>query len=31
LAQICGHAARADFAAAITAMLGVLIFDTLPV
>jgi anti-anti-sigma factor len=30
LAQIYGHAARADFAAAIAAMLGVLIFDTLP-
>jgi sulfate permease, SulP family len=30
LEQIYGHAARADFAAAIAAMLGVLIFDTLP-
>jgi sulfate permease, SulP family len=30
LAEIYGHAARADFAAAIAAMLGVLIFDTLP-
>jgi sulfate permease, SulP family len=30
LAQIYGHAARADFTAAIAAMLGVLIFDTLP-
>ena len=30
LAQIYGHAARADFAAAMAAMFGVLIFDTLP-
>jgi SulP family sulfate permease len=30
LAGIYGHATRADFAAAIGAMLGVLIFDTLP-
>lgn len=30
LGSIYGHAARADFAAAIAAMLGVLIFDTLP-
>jgi MFS superfamily sulfate permease-like transporter len=29
LGQICGLAARADFAAAIAALLGVLIFDTL--
>ncbi|MEV0646646.1 SulP family inorganic anion transporter [Phytomonospora sp. NPDC050363] len=30
LGAIYGHAARADFAAAIAAMLGVLLFDTLP-
>jgi anti-anti-sigma factor len=30
LGTIYGHAARADFAAAIAALLGVLIFDTLP-
>ncbi len=30
LGRIYGHAARADFAAAIAAMAGVLIFDTLP-
>lgn len=30
LAAIYGHAARADFIAAIGAMLGVLVFDTLP-
>lgn len=30
LRSIYGHAARADFAAAIAALLGVLIFDTLP-
>ena len=30
LAKIYGYAARADFAAAVAAMLGVLIFDTLP-
>ncbi|SDU78809.1 high affinity sulphate transporter 1 [Jiangella alkaliphila] len=30
LAAIYGHAARADFIAAVGAMLGVLIFDTLP-
>ncbi|MEN0139551.1 MAG: SulP family inorganic anion transporter [Rhodococcus sp. (in: high G+C Gram-positive bacteria)] len=30
LGSIYGHAARADFAAALAAMLGVLLFDTLP-
>ncbi len=30
LARIYGHASRADFAAAIAAMFGVLLFDTLP-
>lgn len=30
LGSIYGHAARADFAAAVAAMLGVLVFDTLP-
>ncbi|GAA3511991.1 SulP family inorganic anion transporter [Actinocatenispora rupis] len=30
LGRIYGHAARADFAAAVAAMLGVLVFDTLP-
>ncbi|MEU4311367.1 SulP family inorganic anion transporter [Nocardia sp. NPDC024068] len=30
LGSIYGHAARADFVAAVTAMMGVLIFDTLP-
>lgn len=30
LGSIYGHAARADFAAAVTALAGVLIFDTLP-
>jgi len=30
LGSIYGHAARADFAAAIAAMMGVLLFDTLP-
>ena len=30
LGRIYGHAARADFIAAIAAMLGVLVFDTLP-
>jgi SulP family sulfate permease len=30
LGQIYGHAARADFIAAVAAMLGVLLFDTLP-